>query len=97
MMRYGAVALLLLAGCGPISVQQAEKECFERARLAQQPRGQVGVGINSDGNVGGNAEITVTSDFILGRDPSAVFDTCVVERSGQLPTRSLTSFPAWRS
>ena len=35
--------LLPLAACGPTSVAQAERECFERARLAAAPRGEVGL------------------------------------------------------
>ena len=85
-----------LMSCGPVPVQQAERQCFERARLAQAPRGEVGFGIGSGGRTAGNIEINVSSDFILGRDPSAVFDSCVMQKSGVAPTRSLMSFPEWR-
>ena len=90
------LAPLLLVACGPIPVQQAERQCLERARLAQQPRGEVGVGISSDGKAHGSLGVTVTSDFIMGRDPSAVYDTCVYQKSGQAPTRPLYSFPEWK-
>lgn len=82
--------LVLLAACGPIPVQQAEKLCLERARLAQQPRGEIAVGAGSDGVVG-SFEVTVTSDYIMGKDPSAVFDACVFQKSGQPPSRPLYS------
>ena len=36
--------LLMLAACGPMSLPEAERQCFERARLAKQPRGAVTVG-----------------------------------------------------
>ncbi len=96
-MRRAVLALVLLSACGPVPLPQAERDCFERARLAQQPRGAVGIGVNSDGDVGGNLELNVSSDFILGRDPAAVYDACVVQRSGgQLPSRPLYSYPEWR-
>lgn len=87
---------LVLLSCGPIPVQQAERQCLERARLAQQPRGEIGFGVASGGRAVGNVEINVSSDFLLGRDPSAVFQTCVYQKSGQAPTRSLMSFPEWK-
>jgi len=91
------VALLpLLAACGPVSVAQAERECFERARLASQPRGQIGVGIGSGGETAGNLSVTISSDYIAGRDPSAVYESCVYQKSGQPPTRPLYSRPDWR-
>jgi hypothetical protein len=96
-MRYAAFAVLLLSACGPVSLQQAERACFERARLAQQPRGEVGIGIDSNGDVGGNIELNVSSDYIMGRDPSAVFDQCVYEKSGLPPSRPLYSYPEWKS
>lgn len=86
----------LLVACGPIPVDRAEKQCFERARLAQQPRGSISGGVGSDGRVKGGFEVTVTSDYIMGRDPSAVYDLCVYQKSGQPPTRPLYSFPEWR-
>lgn len=95
----GALALAALGGlvaCGPISVQEAERQCFERARLAQQPRGEVAVGVNSDGKVGAGLELTVTSDFLTGKDPAAVYDSCVMAKSGELPSRPLYSRPDWK-
>jgi hypothetical protein len=97
LMRYVTIALLLLSACGPVSLQQAERECFNRARLAQQPRGEVGVGIGSDGKVRSNIELNISSDYIQGRDPSAVFDQCVYQKSGMVPSRALYSYPEWKS
>lgn len=87
---------LALLGCGPIPVHQAERECLQRARLAQQPRGEIGIGVGTGGRAVSNFEINVSSDYIMGRDPSAVYQTCVMQRSGQAPTRSLMSFPEWK-
>jgi hypothetical protein len=87
---------MLLAACGPVSLQEAERQCFERARLAQQPRGEVAVGVNSDGKAVGGVELTVTSDYLSGRDPSEVFNSCVVSKSGQPPSRPLYEIPGWQ-
>lgn len=87
---------LLAAACGPVTVDQAERQCFERARLAAAPRGSVGVGVGSGGQVGGTFEVTVSSDYITGRDPSAVYESCVYQKSGQPPSRPLYSFPDWK-
>ena len=84
---------VVLVACGPIPVDRAERQCFERARLAQQPRGEVKWGRSGGRSSTGE---DVTSDFLLGRDPSAVFDSCVYQKSGQPPTRPLYSFPEWR-
>lgn len=85
-----------LSACGPVSLAEAERQCFERARLAQQPRGEVALGVGSGGRAVGAFEVEVTSDFLTGRDPSAVYETCVVSRSGQPPSRPLYSRPDWR-
>lgn len=97
MMRFVLLALpMLLLACGPIPLAQAERQCFERARLAQQPRGEIGVGVASDGRARSSLKLEVTSDYIMGRDPSAVYDSCVLQKSGQAPSRPLYSFPEWR-
>lgn len=90
------LAPVLLVACGPIPVHQAERQCMERARLAQQPRGEVAVGVGSDGKARSRFKLEVTSDYVLGRDPSAVYDLCVQQKSGQAPTRPLYSFPEWK-
>lgn len=95
MQRLVPLALLLLAACGPIPLAQAERQCLERARLAQQPRGEVSLGVGSGGRVAGGVELEITSDFLMGRDPSAVFETCVMQKSGQLPSRPLSQMPGW--
>ena len=92
-MKRAIGLLLLLAACGPVSVQQAERECLPKARLAQQPRGEVGLGVNSNGQAGSRVEVNVSSDFLLGRDPSQVFETCVIQRSGELPSRPFYTYP----
>ena len=96
MKKLVLLAPLILLACGPIPVQQAEKQCLQRALLAKQPRGEVGFGANSNGKTVANFELNVSSDYLLGRDPSAVYDICVEQKSGQAPSRSLYSFPEWK-
>ncbi|MDP3860305.1 MAG: hypothetical protein Q8Q63_01825, partial [Phaeovulum sp.] len=68
MNRLALIALLLLAACGPVPLHQAETECLEEARLAALPGGEVGF-VAGTGGAGGFANITISSDFLLGRDP----------------------------
>ncbi len=84
------VALSPLAACGPIPVDQAERACAEDARLAEHPRGRAVFGIGSDGQAIAGLDVSISSDFLLGRDPSQVYDACVKSRSGQFPTRSFS-------
>lgn len=95
-MKKPFLTLLLLVACGPISVADAERQCLQQARLAKQPRGEVSIGLGSAGRPSAGMEVTVTSDYILGRDPSAVFDNCVMSRSGELPSRPLIQQPGWQ-
>ncbi|MFN3293743.1 MAG: hypothetical protein ACK4S2_08415 [Gemmobacter sp.] len=83
-------ALLLLAACGPETVAQAERNCLQQARLAERPRGTVELGIGSGGRRHAALDLEIASDFLLGRDPADVWQACVVQRSGQLPTRPYT-------
>ncbi|MBD1202888.1 MAG: hypothetical protein O9292_12350 [Rhodobacteraceae bacterium] len=90
------IPLVALVACGPIPVQRAEQQCLGRAQLAAKPRGMVSAGVTSGGNATGGLKLEVSSDYLLGRDPSAVFDTCVYQKSGVPPTRPLYSFPEWK-
>lgn len=85
----------LLTACGPVPVAQAERQCLDRALLAAKPRGEVSIGANSDGKAVGGIEVEISSDYIMGRDPSAIFDTCVMRAAGVPPSRPLYSFPEW--
>lgn len=93
------LGLLALGACGPIPVDQAERLCLEQARDARGPRGEVALGVASDGHglrPVSSVAISISSDAIAGRDPSDVFNRCVVSRSGSMPTRPLTDQPGWR-
>ena len=83
-------ALLLLAACGPETLAQVERNCLQQARLAEQPRGTLDLGIGSGGRRHAELDVEITSDFLLRRDPADVWQSCVVQRSGQLPTRPYT-------
>lgn len=92
-----APAVLGLAACAPLTVDQAERACLAAARDATGPRTEMGVGIGSHGTRGGFLQIGMSSDYIMGRDPSQVFQDCVLRRSGQLPARPLYDQPGWRA
>lgn len=95
----GMTLLVLLAGCGPIPVHQAEQVCLRDAQLAKRPGGEIAMGVGTGGGgvrTMGRFEVEISSDYIFGRDPSDVFARCVQRRSGQLPTRSLADQPDWR-
>lgn len=93
-----ALLLAALSGCGPVPVQDAERTCLRDAQAARAPQSRVAIGVATDGHrvspVAG-LSLSISSDYIGGRDPSQVFDQCVVRRSGQVPTRSLAEQPGW--
>ncbi|WP_112311640.1 hypothetical protein [Pseudogemmobacter bohemicus] len=84
------VLLLLVAACGPVPVHRAEELCLQAAREAKGPTGTAAIGIVS-GPSGtrprSDLELNISSDWLMGRDPAAVYETCVVSKSGQVPTR----------
>lgn len=91
--------VVVAAACGPVPVDQAERTCLRDAELAERPRGSVAMGVGS-GSGGtrsyGSVELEISSDYLRGRDPSDVFNRCVLRRSGQMPTRVLADQPRWR-
>jgi len=40
--------------------------------------------------------LSVSSDYVMGRDPADAFNRCVMRQSGQMPTRPLYDQPGWR-
>lgn len=85
-----------LAACGPMTLAEAERQCFDRARLAQQPRGEIGVGVGSNGRASAGIELSVSSDYLMGRDPAAVYETCVMSKAGEPPSRPLYARSDWK-
>lgn len=96
MRKFGVLALLGLAACGPVPVEVAERQCIESAQLAQKPRGSVGFVADSNGNFGTTLSIGISADYLAGRDPDQVYASCVVNRSGQNPTRPFSTRPEAR-
>lgn len=88
MKRALAICLALVA-CGPVSPEAAADQCEERAQRAAGPTGEARIGVNSDKGVVGGVELTIGSDFIRGRDPQQVYETCVFNLTGQPPVRPL--------
>lgn len=89
MKRLAALVFSLAAACGPVSPDIAARQCEERARAAAGPTGEVGIGITSGGDTDGHFEVGITSDYLQGRDPYEVYDTCVRQKTGQGPIRPL--------
>lgn len=81
--------MLFLVACGPISPEEAADRCEERARASQGPTGEARIGVNSREGVVGGVEVGITSDFLQGRDPQVVYETCVFDLTGQGPVRPL--------
>ena len=84
-----ALSCLVLTACGPVSPELAARQCEERARAATGPTGEIGIGISSDGDTSAGFEIGVTSDYLQGRDPYEVYESCVRQKTGQGPIRPL--------
>ena len=92
-----ALALVgLVAACGPITMAEAERQCFDRARLAQKPRGEAVIGVTSDRGVVGGLSLEISSDYVQGRDPAVVYETCVVSKTGEPPSRPLFARADWQ-
>ena len=85
-----------LTACGPVSVERAEAGAVVAHRLAAAPRGEVALGIGSDGKAASSIKLEISSDYIAGRDPSAIYDSCVYQKSGQPPRLPLYMRPDWR-
>lgn len=86
-----------LAACGPVPRADAERDCISTARMAQHPRGEVGIGYGSGGRGRAYLDLGVSSNYVLGRDPDQVYASCVYQRSGQMPSRPFTSLPESRT
>ena len=72
-----------------MSPERAADFCEDRARAATGPTGHVGISANNHGDVRTHASVGITSDYLLGKDPYQVYDTCVRQKSGQGPIRPL--------
>ena len=68
---------------------------FTPALQARNPLTGTNIGVGSEG-LRGELELTVTSDFVQGRDPAEVYNSCVYRKSGQMPRQPLYARPDWR-
>lgn len=80
---------LALAGCGPASPDRAYATCSERARAALGPTGTFSIGTGSGGTRTG-ASISISTDYLAGRDPEEVYQSCYTQMTGTAPTRPLS-------
>lgn len=89
MKRFAALSLLILLGAcsSQMTPERAADYCEERARGAQGPTGEISIGANSETGPFVGASIGVTSDYLNGRDPMSVYETCVISHTGELPIR----------
>ena len=90
MLRTGvflALAVAGLAACTPPSPEQAADRCEERARAAQAPEIGLTVGTNSESGPFGGASFGISTDYLRGLDPLAVYESCVINLTGQPPIR----------
>lgn len=81
------LALFGAVSCGSVNPELAAQRCEARARAATGPTGEVKFGVNSNTGAYSRAQIGVSSDFLLGRDPVQVYENCVLRKTGKLPIR----------
>lgn len=81
------IAVVAVAACTPISPERAADQCEERARAAQGPEIGLTMGVNNRTGAFGGASIGISSDAIMGRDPVAVYESCVMNLTGEPPIR----------
>lgn len=81
------VAIATFAACSPLTPEQAADRCEERARAAQGPEVGLTVGANSNSGGFANGRISISSDALRGRDPLAVYESCVLNLTGEPPIR----------
>lgn len=86
-------AILGLNACAPrerIPVEDAQVLCSHSALdRGNNPRVHVGIGMGSGSWRGGFGSVGISTEAPLGvRDPANAWRDCVIQRSGQAPTRS---------
>lgn len=82
-----AMAVVAVTGCAPITPERAADRCEERARAAQGPQIGLTLGANSNSGPFASGSIGISSDAIRGRDPIAVYESCVMNLTGAPPIR----------
>ena len=90
--RISWLLLVFFASCEreQVSVEAAMSACEYRALQATAPPSTtIGFGWNTAGIVSTGIAIETSADYLSGRRPAEIFEECVVERSGEPPTRTL--------
>jgi len=80
---------LALAACGEMSPERAADRCEERARLAQGPEVGLRMGVSNNEGIFGGGNITISADSLQGKDPLAVYESCVLNLTGEPPIRAV--------
>ncbi len=80
-------AVLGLAACAEMTPERAADRCEERARAAQGPEVGVRAGVNSNSGAFGGVSVGISLDALQGRDPIAVYESCVMNLTGDAPIR----------
>jgi hypothetical protein len=88
------LTLFLLSACGPVSMADAERWCSARASAASGPHGEVTLGM-AGGKPSTRMTLDVSSDYLMDRDPSTVFDQCVLQKTGKPPSQPLYARTDW--
>ncbi|MFT3689868.1 hypothetical protein [Paenirhodobacter sp.] len=83
-----------LSACGPVPVEQAERQCLARVQPVRPLEGEAGLGVTSSGPRT-TAKVRINMGTYQG-DPAAAYDRCVYDRSGRMPTRPLYARTDWR-
>ena len=84
---YGiAAAGLVLAGCGPMALPEAERLCAESVAPKAPVSGEGKMGVTSGGNFRSGLEVTFNFGT-GGGDPGVAYENCVRARAGQGPSR----------
>ncbi|MEJ8561511.1 hypothetical protein QTO30_10005 [Yoonia sp. GPGPB17] len=97
MMRIAiALSFVLAAACTPMTPERAADRCEERARAAQGPEVGVTVGANSNSGPFASAGISVSLDAIRGLDPIAVYESCVLNLTGEPPIRPKPAYARYK-
>lgn len=82
-------ALGAVAGCEttPPTPEEAARQCEKRAQAAQAPSFGGTVGVNSETGASVGLRIGLSADLLRGRDPLDVYETCVIDLTGEPPIR----------
>ena len=81
------IVAVAVAGCAEMTPERAADRCEERARAAQGPEVGVRAGVSSDSGPYGGISLGISLDALQGRDPLDVYESCVLNLTGEPPIR----------